>query len=382
MGYLVKDSKGRSPYWYAVWRCADGIERRRSTKCVGKVAAREILRGLEAAELLGATQNASEEQFRSLVREIAERTTGRKFADPTIRSHLAAWLKAEEGTVSDATLLRYRQVARAFEQWLGARADARIEALNKETLLDYRSDLQRAGYSAQNINQHFKVLRRPFKVAADERLIQHQPLGAVKRLRGTRAEKGVFSAAQVASLIAAAPDSEWRALIALGYYTGGRLMDLSRLTWGAYDRETNTLSFRQRKTEGDVLVPVHTELARYLEELQAGVGKAPMLAGLSTKSGTGKSGLSMAFKRIMERAEIDAGVARERTGPAGRNVSKLSFHSLRHSFTSALANAGVGPEIRQELTGHTDDASHRKYTHLQVELFRQAIAALPALPPA
>ena len=42
------------PFWYAVYKCTDGIERRKSTKCTGMAAAREILRGLEAAEMLGA----------------------------------------------------------------------------------------------------------------------------------------------------------------------------------------------------------------------------------------------------------------------------------------------------------------------------------------
>src|SRR6478736_499441 len=122
MGYLVKDARRRSPFWYAVFKGADGIERRKSTKCTGKVAAREILRGLEAAELLGASGSAVEEQFRTLIRETVARVTGRRMEDPTIRAHLAAWLKAEEGTVAPATLLRYRQVARDFEAFLGPRA--------------------------------------------------------------------------------------------------------------------------------------------------------------------------------------------------------------------------------------------------------------------
>jgi site-specific recombinase XerD len=88
----------------------------------------------------------------------------------------------------------------------------------------------------------------------------------------------------------------------------------------------------------------------------------------------------MQFRRIMERAGIDAGVARERAGQAGRSVSRLSYHSLRHSFTSELARAGIAPEIRRQLTGHSDDTSHRKYTHLEVDSFRGAIAALPAVP--
>ena len=380
MGYLVKDARGRSPFWYAVYRCADGIERRKSTKCTGKVAAREILRGLEAAELLGASGSAVEEQFRALIRETVARVTGRQMADPTVREHLAAWLKAEEGTVAPATLLRYRQVAGAFKNWLGPRAAGRLDAVGKELFLAYRSDLQKAGHSSQGINQIFKILKRPFRAAADERLIQHQPLGAIKRLRGTAAVKGCFTPQQIAQLLAAAPDDEWRALVALGFFTGGRLIDLSRLPWSAWDREQNVIRFKQRKTGGAVMIPVHPGLVGYLVVLPAGVGRAPMLPRLSAKSGTGKSGLSMAFKRIMAAAGIDAGVARERAGAAGRNVSRLSFHSLRHSFTSQLANAGVPPEVRQQLTGHSDLSSHRIYTHLEVDTLGKAIAALPALP--
>jgi hypothetical protein len=49
----------------------------------------------------------------------------------------------------------------------------------------------------------------------------------------------------------------------------------------------------------------------------------------------------------MEQAGIDDGVARKKDGKLGRNVSRLSFHSLRHSFNSAMANADVPLEIRQ-----------------------------------
>jgi hypothetical protein len=36
----------------------------------------------------------------------------------------------------------------------------------------------------------------------------------------------------------------------------------------------------------------------------------------------------------------------------------LSYHSLRHGLISALANAGVPPELRKKISGHQDDASH------------------------
>ena len=88
----------------------------------------------------------------------------------------------------------------------------------------------------------------------------------------------------------------------------------------------------------------------------------------------------MAFKRIMAKAGIDAGVIRERTGTAGRSVSALSFHSLRHSFNSALANAGVSQELRQKLTGHASADMNAIYTHHELETIRTAIKTLPRLP--
>jgi integrase len=379
MGYLVKDALGRSKYWQAVF-FRNGRKIRKTTKCTDKRAARLVLQGFEAAELLAATPDVTEEQIRAVMRETIFRVTGRKVHDPTIREHIAAWLESEEETIEATSVKRYRQVLEHFESFLGARKNARLEALSKEVFLEYRDKLQKSGHSPRNINQIFKILRRPFRVAFDEGLIRHNPIGAIKRLRSQGAEKGIFTPEQIKQLLDVAPDDEWRVLIALGYFTGGRLMDLARLTWAAIDRSQQTITFRQQKTGGVVLVPIHAELTRYLDKLPRGIGKAPLLPQLSTKAGTGKSGLSNTFRKIMTKAGIEAGVARERVGAAGRNVSKLSYHSLRHSFTSELARAGIAPEIRQLLTGHSDLSSHKTYTHLELDSLSKAVSALPALP--
>ena len=57
----------------------------------------------------------------------------------------------------------------------------------------------------------------------------------------------------------------------------------------------------------------------------------------------------------------------------------ISFHALRHSFTSALANAGVAPELRMKLTGHKSESVHAGYTHHELETLRAAVGKLPAL---
>jgi integrase len=107
-----------------------------------------------------------------------------------------------------------------------------------------------------------------------------------------------------------------------------------------------------------------------------GVGKAAIFPSLAGRGTGGKHGLSGRFNAIME----IAGVEGKRTkASGGRTLSSLSFHSLRHSFNSALANAGVSQEIRQKLTGHASAEMNTIYTHHELAPLRAAVEKLPAL---
>ena len=99
----------------------------------------------------------------------------------------------------------------------------------------------------------------------------------------------------------------------------------------------------------------------------------PSLAGKDTG---GKHGLSGRFAAIMEKAGIE-GKRTEASG--GRTLSSLSFHSLRHSFNSAMANAGISQEVRQKLTGHTSAETNKVYTHHELEALRAAVSVIPRI---
>jgi integrase len=90
------------------------------------------------------------------------------------------------------------------------------------------------------------------------------------------------------------------------------------------------------------------------------------------------SPLSKAFRKIMRRARIAQSLIRERN-QKGRSVYSHSFHSLRHSFSTILANNNVSEEVRMRLTGHTTRDVHQKYTHHDLEVFQAAIGVLPRL---
>ena len=66
-------------------------------------------------------------------------------------------------------------------------------------------------------------------------------------------------------------------------------------------------------------------------------------------------------------------------GRKGPRRSNKGFHALRHTFVTLLANNGVASELRQKLVGHSDSGVHKKYTHLELQPFRDAVARIPSI---
>ena len=384
MAYLVRDARSRSPYWYGVYLVVSpGGQRRwvrKSTKKRKRSEAKEILDAWQNTADRAAAGNLDQARIREIVLETVERVTGKKTDSPTVSEWLERWIRTEKGAVTAGTMIRYEQIVRDFLSSIGAHAQVPLEALSTDTILEFKERLLSGGRSPRTVNQTIKILKRPFKIALDQGLIDRNPIAAVRPIRTSSAKKGVFSPEQIRHLLEAA-EGDWKGLILSGYFTGGRLADLARLTWGDIDLLEKTITFVQRKTGSSVQIPIHQDLYEYLVELPGSDRpKRPVFSKLFDKPGAGKSGLSMSFKRLMERAGIDDGVARKKDGKLGRNVSRLSFHSLRHSFNSAMANADVPLEIRQKLTGHASQDMNKHYTHLELEKVRRAVESISRLP--
>jgi integrase len=168
----------------------------------------------------------------------------------------------------------------------------------------------------------------------------------------------VFTSEQLAALIAAANSEDWTGAILCGYYAGLRLRDVADLQWNAINSEEQKITVTTRKTRKDVTIPIHPQSVLWLQEQTQGIGKALVFPTLAGKSGTGKSGLSMQFERITERAGIRGRVLREANGE-GRSQSSLSFHSLRRGFRLGDGKCGRVPRTAPETDRSCQRANER-----------------------
>jgi len=316
----------------------------------------------------------------------------------TVEGWLRDWLRGKEISKSEGTHVKYSHTVDSFLKHLGSRANINIAAISPKDISTFRDAEITSGKNPNTVRYLIKHLRIPFNAARRQGLLTHNPAesvelpAAAKNDDGTEASRDPFSLQQIKALMNAAvakehgkpifkAGEEWRGAILAAYYIGARLQDVANLTWEAVDLPGRLITYRARKTGKRIAVPIHPELENYLLELPApDSGKACVFPTLAGQRTGGRSGLSMTFSRIMARAHVAPRVLHARKkGGHGRTVHTLTFHSLRHSFNSALANAGIAQDVRQKLTGHESPEMNKRYTHHELEPLRAAIARIPTL---
>ena len=382
MPSLTKDSRGRSPYWICCYTTADGQRSKKSTKQIDRAKAWEVCLAVERTERFAKAGTLTEQSVKKILSEILERTTGEPLHNFTASAWLNEWIAGKVGASSPRTLMKYRQIVGEFTEHLAKRANLNLAAISTRDVRAFRDSLTKAGHSPSTTNGAMKVLAGPFNAAWRLGYITMNPCAGVESLRDdVDTEKDVFTPEQVGLLLEAS-QGDWVGAILAAYTTGLRLRDVADLKWEAFDFDNGIVRVRTGKTGAVVVLPMHPDFTGWLSKQTRGIGKATIFPSLFGKSGAGKSGLSMAFKRIMEKAGIAGRTLRARTeNSAGRTQSSLSFHSLRHSFNYAMANAGVSQEIRQKLTGHATAKMNTKYTHHELAPLRAAIITIPSARP-
>lgn len=389
MSSITKDTHDppKSHYWIACFNGigSDGRVQRfkRSTRTTDRKLAQRIADEWETAAKKAGQGRLTESHCRKVLADLYERAVGEPLHFHTAKDYLDEWLKGTKGDVELRSYWRYEQTINEFLGHVGTKSKRLLREITPTDIRSWRDALKAKGLSAPTINGHLKVLRMPFKAAHDNGYIDINPLtkNSVRLLKdeARNVSKDVFTPEQIAALVEAAPTEDWRGLILCGYFTGLRLRDCSELRWSSVDLPKQTITVETRKTHKTVMLPIHPQFEAWLREQTRGIGKAPVFPTLAGKSGSGKSGLSSQFKKIMDKAGIKGRLLRESTGE-GRSQSSLSFHSLRHSFNSALANAGVGIELRQALVGHSSREQNEAYTHRELVMVRSAVLKLPEIP--
>lgn len=378
MAYVVKDARKRSPYWYAVYRDSTGRYLKKSTGLTARSKALEVAAALQRAENMAQERSLTEARLRDLLSETLQRVTGEGLRVFTVEQWFDHFVKQKRESRSGKTAARHEQTMREFINFLGPRAHLNIAAITSKHVADFRDHRKSLGLAPATLNLDIAILSSAFNSAWKQGHILVNPCAAVEALKNNAQRKSIFTPEQVQALVKVA-EGDWKGLILVAFYTGARLNDCANLRWRDIDlvSEIKTIRFEVGKTSGEVVTVIHPVLEDYLLSLPTPeTDDAFLFPSLAQRRSV--SPLSNRFRKLMEEARIEQRVIRER-GKGGCRVNALSFHSLRHSFSSILANAGVPEELRMALTGHATRATHRVYTHHELASLRNAVSVLPRI---
>jgi integrase len=377
MATVVKDARGRSPYWIACYTDSIGRRLKKSTKLTNKKKALEIALALDHGEHLARTGAFTEARLRDLLEQTLARVTGEPVQHYTVETWLH-WWHERKSKARPASAVRYGQVVRDFISFLGSRAQLPLEHIADKDILAFRNAETKRGVSNKTANLAVKIVSMAFHDALRQGKVKFNPCIGLDPLDEESAEREPFTSAEIRKLLGAAT-GDWKAAILFAYYTGARLSDVASMPWGAIDLDKRLISFTPKKTKRGkkvLRIPLHPDLEKELLK-SPGVGNAPLFPSLAGRGSGGAHGLSPEFKTIMQKAGVHGEIIRHTA--KGRGNTTKSFHSLRHSFVSVLANAGIARELRQVLTGHASERMNEIYTHRELETVRDAISVIPTV---
>lgn len=350
---------------------------KRSTKQTDKRKALLIAVEWERIEEQARKSGVSTRQMQKVLNDMLEKTNEETIVTPSTEKYLRDWLTGIEHKNSKGTYERYKHTVEMFLKHIGSVARSPVTSISSSHIESFLNARLSEKVAPKTAAVDIKTLNVAFHRAEKYSVILKNPVPAVELPKVESSERDIFTPTQVAQLLdAVGHKSEWFTLILLGYFTGQRLGDCATLEWKQVDMNNRVIHFKQIKTGKKVQVPMTDDLEEHLQFLTEFIDSKFVCPDLAERGSGGAHGLSESFGRIVKKAGIDS---QRIKGKGTIHFNRLSFHSLRHSFNSAMAEAGVSQEIRMRLTGHSSFGINDKYTHTGIKPLEAAVAVLPSV---
>lgn len=389
MASLRKDP--RSPFWIAVVQKADGAWTNVSTKLrkatKNKAAALKFALKLQDTVEDALAGRLVESQARRFISDVYQIVNKRELASVSINGYWKRWLAAKEKECKPNSMNRYCAAYKNVIRYLKARADWNIIHLDKELITAYRDhEAKRTSVAAANMN--IKVLRVMLNDAFRDGVVtvnEAMRVKTIKRATNDRFKRLPFTLEQVRTILAIGSLTlEWRGMILMGLYTGQRLSDISTAKWGQMDLVNKTWSFKSGKTGRNMIIPLHEALLAHLSsiKMKSPAVDDPLFPRANDKVvRTNKTGqLSREFHDLLALVGLAKPQSFQSTGKGRdtkRDMSPLSFHSLRGILTSLIKAVGASQGVAMDIVGHDTPSVSDHYTTISEDVKRVWIDKMP-----
>lgn len=321
----------------------------------------------------------------------AESGAGFEAANLTVSEYLDRWLQdSVEQTRRPSTMVEYESVIRVhLKPAIGRVKLADLKAGHIQAML---SEMRRGGYAPGTARRVYAILGAALNQAVKWQLLSVSPMAGVEAPRAQQGSqqhggRGSLTLEETRRLFDAA--KAWRGgrlhvPLVLAVSTGMRQGEMLGLLWDDFDAERGTLTVQRTihrhkdswtygPTKGGKsrVLEVDERLVSLLKDHRRSQLEERMKAPEWTETGhvfttlEGKpihrAVLYQSFKRLLRR----------------EGLPDITFHELRHTAATILAERGAHPDTVRQILGHADiSTTLRVYTHAWPGQTRSAATAL------
>jgi integrase len=290
-----------------------------------------------------------------------EQAEGRFFPERYQRGGYAKLAEAIEAHLATFTGRSRRDEERYKKKWLELFPDARLNALTPAALEQARAQLV-VGRSIVTVNHYFKFLRRVLNKAVRDGHLTANPVSRIKLFKEPAGQTRFLSVEEEEALCRklGAPFASW---VRLAILTGMRQQEQFSLRWEHVDMERGVLTLPATKSGGVQYVRLNAEAKAVLHSLIPGNKSVWVFPSANPKTHADPRNF---YRRHYLPAVKELGL----TG--------VTWHTLRHTFASRLAMAGVTERAIAELLRHSGTALVRRYAHLSPSYLQEAVEKVSA----
>ena len=318
-------------------------------------------------DFYGQNRNRIQESSHSSSRRYAEKLLNLRKAEvlrgvfrPPVKVTLAEFGKRymEHAKANKRSWLRDKQILEHLTKFFGT--ERQLSGVGAAEVENYKLH-QRNAVSGSTVNRELALLKRMFNLASAWDLYQGaNPVKKVKFFREFNTGLRVLSDEEEKKFLQhATPCIQDIARFALN--TGLRIGEIFSLRWSQVDMEQRILTVFAPKTGKLREVPLNAEAHAVLRAWSH--SRRNEFVFYNPETGKPFVDLKAGFLKACKKAGI-AGV---------------TWHTLRHTFTSRLVKGGVDIVTVKELLGHSTITVTMRYAHTNLQAKREAVHVLSGL---
>ena len=246
--------------------------------------------------------------------------------------------------------------------------DIPIKRMTSQMVEDYKQMRLKEGASPNTANHELTNLSHMLRLAIQWQYIDKNVVSNVKRMRVPEKPTRFLNKGEILRLMEAAKESYIYPIIMTALHTGMRKSELLNLKWSDIDFHQCTVTVQAKddwhtknyKSRTLQLTPSLYEVLREHrnQHLSSGIQSGYVFTYCGKRI---RCHIKKSLKTVLRKARLEG----------------VTLHTLRHTFASQLAMAGVSLKEIQELMGHLSFETTLQYAHLSEDHVKRQVLKLP-----